>query len=193
MKRKYYFLQLALLSAAISALGQGTFVYDQQSAVDPAYGEPGSMPIEPGAGQSFTPILPSVGFIRLFVYDAIVGGGPGGTIYVNLRADSITGSILSATASVMLPSRFIDQVDFFFSTPVAVTPGATYFFEPLFQSGSGLQTIAGIYNYPGGTMFYQNTAYPGSDYWFREGVVPEPGTWALLIFGVGWIAVRRRK
>jgi hypothetical protein len=38
----------------------------------------------------------------------------------------------------------------------------------------------------------QGAPNPGFDLWFREGVVvPEPGTWALLLVGFGLLAWRK--
>jgi hypothetical protein len=47
-------------------------------------------------------------------------------------------------------------------------------------------------DYAGGTEFLQGQ--PGNnDLWFREGiVVPEAGTWALLVIGCGLLVWRRR-
>jgi len=50
------------------------------------------------------------------------------------------------------------------------------------------------YNYPGGTVFANGLPVGGmSDVWFREGiVVPEPGTWVLLVVGFGLLGWRKR-
>src|SRR5437870_5287481 len=99
MKTKLAFTQaVALFSVACSAGGQGTLLYDQQSVNNslPAGILHDIQPYEP-IGQSFTPGLSSVGFVRLNLSDAITGNGVGATVYVNLRADSITGPILGST------------------------------------------------------------------------------------------------
>src|SRR5205809_74309 len=84
------------LAALCDAEGQGTFVYDQQSSTDesplPLVG-----PIIQQQlmfyGQSFTPGLNGVDFIRLKVSDANFGNSLGAVLYVNLRTNSISGGI----------------------------------------------------------------------------------------------------
>ena len=131
--------------AALRVFGQGTVIYDQQSAVEGASSESGGIiTTSQPFGQSFTPTFSSVGFIRLWVSDLAGGNGIGSTVSVNLRAGSITGPILTSTDPVFLPDAFGNgpgnrgYPDFFFSTPATVTPGATYYFQPVLLSGDAL-------------------------------------------------------
>ncbi len=124
-------------------------------------------------GQSFTPSLSSVGFIRLFLIDGVRNNGLGATVYVNLREDCITGPVLGLSGPVFMPDNFGigsgGYTNFFFSSPVPVTPGATYYLQP------------------------NGAAVPFDDLWFREGVfVPEP-SWALLILVGGGVFVYARR
>jgi hypothetical protein len=78
--------------------------------------------------------------------DAVSGNGSGARVYVNLRSDSITGTILATTASVFMPDGFgtganRGYTNFFFSTSVSLTPGTTYYFQPVVQSGD-------VWSYP---------------------------------------------
>jgi len=181
--------------------GQGTFVYDQQSAVEGALQDGGGFiqTLQP-FGQSFTPTSSSVGFVRFWLYDANPNNGLGASVYVNLRGDSITGPIIDSTASIFLPDKFGDNgsngyVNFFFTTPVTVTPGVTYYFQPMVQSGGDLWIAAGSisYNYPGGSSYAHGVAN-AQDLWFREGiVVPEPSAVSLLIGSGVWFYVHRKK
>jgi hypothetical protein len=180
-------------------LGQGTLVYDQQSVFDEAtLGETASaiMAIQP-MGQSFTPSLSSVGFIRLQLYGGNSGGGPGTTLYLNLRSSSITGPILGSTEGVFMPNGYFGgYVTFLFANPVPVSPGVMYFFQPMVQSGDWtVGTYNPYYNYPGGTVIARGMPNQASDLLFREGIiVPEPSSAALLLLACGALAcVRRRR
>lgn len=186
---------IALSALSRVALGQGTMVFDQQSFGESNYGEflaniQGSQPM----GQSFTPSLDGVGFIRLYISDNFFDG-IGTTIFVNLRAGSITGAVLSSTSPVSLPDRFHGPTNFFFALQVPVTPGTTYYLEPVVQSGQDFGTgYDGRYGYTGGTAFFNGNADPSSDLWFREGIiVPEPSIAALLLVGGATVAYVRRK
>jgi hypothetical protein len=138
-------IHATVLSAVFSAQSQGTFVYDQQSA-DESTGGGGVAVIQSNepVGQSFTPSLSVVGFVRLFMDDANPGNNIGATVYVNLLANSITGPVIGTTTPVFMPDSFgrlgtNGYVNFYFSTPVAVTPGVTYYLNPVVQSGDSWQ------------------------------------------------------
>jgi hypothetical protein len=65
---------------------------------------------------------------------------------------------------------------------VAVTPGTTYYLQPVVQSGdNNWAVVVGNFNYPNGTWIaYGQPVLDGSVLWFREGtIVPEPSS-ALL-------------
>jgi hypothetical protein len=182
--------------AASYSWGQSTFVYDQQSADETTSGDyeaiSGIQSLEP-IGQSFTPTFSSVGFIRLAVGDNSPGNGLGATMDVLLRSDSITGSIMGTSDSVTMPDSYAGFENFFFSTPVTVTPGVTYYFQPEVESGDQWAIISvDSFLFPGGTGYYNGTANSYWDLWFREGiVVPEPSSFALLLFGGGAAALVR--
>jgi hypothetical protein len=199
MKRYLLTFQTTLILSALAAHGQGTMIYDQQSATNRDVGV-GGVPIqqEQPMGQSFTPALASVGFVQFEFLDNYPGG-VGITVYVNLLAGSITGTVLDSTAPVFMPDGFLVGItNFFFATPVAVTPGTTYYFQPVLQSGdsnySGMEV--GSYGYPGGTLFINGSPDPnGYDLWFREGyIVPEPASGSLVLLGIAgiWAAWRLR-
>ena len=201
MKLRLILLHQALILARLSAYGQGTFIYDQQSNTNefvPFYGQGETMQqIPPPWGQSFTPSLASVGFIRLKFDDGDTGDGTGATVYLNLRSGSISGPILDSTAPVRMPSLFRGVTNFFFANPVPVTPGVLYYFEPVVQAGlgNGLWNIdVSSFNYPGGMFFFGGgNPQEGTDLWFREGiVVPEPSERLLILVGSGVYVCARR-
>ncbi len=143
-----FLIVIPILLSRSETFAQGTFVYDQQSSDEAHVMEGGYGFGQQPLGQSFTPTLDTVGFIRL----ALQGGFGSGSFYINLRSDSITGSILGTTASVSSTGSGI--VDFLFNTPVSVTTGTTYYFQPVIEGGNGWGLNAALsYNYGGGTAF----------------------------------------
>ena len=140
------FIAVTLLATLVSR-GQGSFIYDQQSGTDerPFPGAGTSIRyFQPHSGQSLTPTLASVGFIRLNLNDANPNSGLGATMYVNLRSVSITGPVLGSSATFFMPDGFAGVTNSLFIAPVAVTPSVTYFFEPLIQSGDDCGIIGFI-------------------------------------------------
>src|SRR5450759_118257 len=135
-----YFFML-IMPDSFLAHGQGTFIYDQQSSTEANYQE-GGADIQQNQiiGQSFMPQLSSVGFIRLFIYNGVLGDTSAATVHINLRTNSISGMILSSTTPVSVPSGslFAGPLDFFFSTPVPVTPGFSYYFQPVVENNNNL-------------------------------------------------------
>src|SRR5258708_2607463 len=98
---------VAWILPAVAAHAQGTFIYDQQSSTEARQGEANSrIQTDAPVGQSFTPSLTAVGFIRLDLFDAVINNGKGATVYFNLRADSITGTILASSTPVSMPDGF---------------------------------------------------------------------------------------
>jgi hypothetical protein len=193
-------LTLLILLLPICSFGQGTFLYDQQSSDESNFGAAGiGIQSDQPAGQSFTPLLSSVGFIRLSVGDGTANNSIGGTLVVYLRANSITGTILGTSAPVVLVDNFgrgsNGVVNFFFWSPVTVSPGTTYFFQPAILSGDDFGVAYyNTFNYPGGTGFFQGTPSGTFDMWFREGiVVPEPSTPVLAGIGCAVLLLSRKK
>jgi hypothetical protein len=186
-----------LLSLLLNVQGQGTvsFSYDQQSATESTGGGAAliinaNQPL----GQSFTPLLSQVGFVRLALVDGSVNG-VGFTLSLDFLSGSITGPILGSSTPVTQTDGFIGYVDFFFSTPINVTPGTPYYFRPLLMSGDSGTTLRvyNAYGYAGGTAYINGVASSGNDLWFREGVVvPEPSSGAILLLGLCAFAARKR-
>ena len=186
---------LLLLTTFAGAIGaaqaQGTFVYDQESSTDEV--SPfGAVPIQAygTVGQSFTPSLSTVGFVRLRQFDITPGNALGATLMVNLRSTAINGPIIGTTTPVVLNDGFAGSVNFFFASAVPVTPSTTYFMETVVLLGDnwGIRTL--LDSYPSGSFYGGGFPYAGSDLWFREGiVVPEPSSvWLFCLGGgvVGW-------
>ena len=178
---------LTILLANYDAFTQGTLVYDQQSATGGL--ARGGAPIQgqQPMGQSFTPSLSTVGFVQ-FQFDN-TSGSLGATVYLNLVANSITGSVVAATSPVFIGNNFLGTTNFFFFGNIAIQPGIEYFFQPVLQSGDNLNVLSDFYNYTGGAAIYSGVPRTDTrDFWFREGiVVPEPSSFALL--GISALAV----
>ena len=187
------------LAATFGTLAQGTFIYDQQSSTSEIvwpYGAGAHIRQLSPYGQSFTPSLSGIGFVRLNLNDNDPNNGLGATLYLNLRANSISGSILAVTPLVVLSNGFTGPVNFLFSSEVPLTPTSTYVFELVLQLGSDFWNAdAGEYSYPGGIVFANGTPSDGSDMWFREGIyiVPEPSSGTLVLVCGGLALWVRRK
>ena len=191
----------AVLVAALPVLGQGSFIYDQQSSDEATPGEAaiGIQAYQP-MGQSFTPTLSSIGFVRLELYDGNPGNSLGGVVYVNLKLNSITGPVLASSGTAVLPDGLGSApggwfTDFLFNSAAPVTPGTIYYFQPVVASGDAI--LAGdfipTHGYPGGTIIITGAPNPAADLWFREGViVPEPQAALLMLLGTGVLACTRR-
>jgi hypothetical protein len=182
-------IMLLLLFTLQAGNCQGVFLYDQQSSDEAVLLEGGNtIQSNQPLGQSFTPALSEVGFIRIYVVDANFQDGLGGTLFLNLRQSSLGGAVLGSTAPVFIPNTSGGFVDFYFSSPIAVTPGQTYFFQPTVveTEATPFMINRGTYNYSGGEAYVLGNANSLYDFWFREGViVPEPASACLLILALG--------
>jgi len=198
--KKFSVISVTLLLAAFCGYGQGiSILYDQQSSTNSGYYGYGGGPLftemAPNTGQSFTPSLSGIDFIRLSIADGNPGDGLGSTWFLNLRPDSVTGPILGTTATVYLPDLHAGAVDFFFPNTIPLTPGISYFFDINSPDGGAWNIFVAQFNYSGGDAWAEDIVRLGSDYWFREGlVVPEPSSVALLLLGgAAFISLRRPK
>jgi hypothetical protein len=183
MKKMFTIILLSLL-VVLSVLGQGTFTYDQQSADENTGGGIVYIQANQPIGQSFIPSLGAVGFVRLYVEGTL-----GTVLSVNLRSDSITGTILASSHLVTLTNDIVPTYqNFIFATTPTVTPGTAYYFQPVVQSGLGI-VIGYNYGYAGGMEYINGTAQTFYDLWFREGLytVPEPSAAGLVLLGGGML------
>lgn len=183
-----------LILAASFAYGQGTFQYDQ--GVNPTSATSVFANIQPDpTGQSFIPALSSVDFVQLYLSDPNRNQDP--ALYVDLWAGSLgNGTLLGQSSAVSLSTTFTGVTTFLFPTTITVTPGTTYYLQPVVQSGDSEQVGIDIGPYyANGMAFFSGTAEPSSDLWFREGiVVPEPSYASLVLLGLAAIypLLRRR-
>jgi len=189
---------LLLMLLPVATRGQGTLVYDQESSSDEV-STFGSVPIQAygTVGQSFTPSLSTVGFVRLRVFDLDPRNGSGATLTVNLRATAINGPLVGTALSVVLGNGYVGATNFIFADAIPVVPSTAYYFEAVVQSGDNWGIVALGDDYPNGSFYSGGTGtpFPGNDLWFREGiVVPEPSSVSWLFLGGGIAAwVGRRK
>lgn len=190
----------SVLLAAACAYGQGTsFVYDQQSSTNEGnygYGNgPRYQILLPTTGQSFTPSLSAIDFIRLELNDGSPAGTQGTTWFLNLHSDTIHGPILGTTTTAGLPGGFTGAVNFFFPGTIPLAPGTTYWFDLNSADGAAWHVVAGQFNYPGGIAWELDQPNSQADYWFREGIlVPEPSSATLLLLaGATLVYFRRAK
>jgi hypothetical protein len=187
---------LTLASLSANSQGTTTFLYDQQSASDETLPTSGASSLwDTASGQSFTPGLPFVDFVKLMFKDANPNDGFGVTVNVTLRSGSINGTIIGTTAAGTIPNAFAGPATFLFPAEVPVTPGVIYYINVVPQSGGPFSIFgSAFYNYPGGTAFVGTHPDPTADLWFREGIiVPEPSSAALLLLAGAAFACLRRK
>jgi hypothetical protein len=213
MKTTIQSLMAAMLVAASTQIHAQGLVYDQQSATGPVAvqgnGNADGLNLQEDQPlyQSFIPSLSAIGFVQLELEDILGNGNNGATVYVDLwtgssdpiRATTLVGS----TAPVYMPNGFMNDgiggagiTNFYFSTPITLTVGQTYYLQPIVQSGDDPWDIIAIGNtYPNGQIFEGEAGF-NSDFWFREGVVvpvPEPTTLALVgVSGLLIYAFKRR-
>jgi hypothetical protein len=197
MKRYSLTLQSVLMMSALAACGQGTMIYDQQSATSFSFQHAVSFQPQQLAGQSFTPALTSIGFVQFYFFDPRPDASIGATVYVNLRADSISGPVLGSTDPVTMPAYTFGSgiTNFFFATAVTLDPGTVYYLQPVVQSGdSTWPTVYGNYGYSGGTFYLNGSPNPnGYEAWFREGVLtPEPSSGLFVLAGIAGLYAARR-
>lgn len=195
MKTKLWFgLLSCFVAAAPLALSQGTYVYDQQSSTDEDFNLGGGAIQFASVGQSLAPVLGTVDFVRLKLYDIAPGNSLGANVVVNLRANAINGTILGTTPAVSMADGFRGSVNFIFANSISVTPDTTYYFDVFVQSGDNWGFMAMGDVYPRGSFYSGGFPTTGNDFWFREGViVPEPSVVALLSGGGVFIWLIRKK
>jgi hypothetical protein len=184
---------LLALTAHGNTFGQSNFLYDQQSSDENNLGG-GLADIQSNQpiGQSFTPSLAFVGFVRLYLSDNAFNV-VGTSVLVNLRTNSVSGPVLASTSAVAVADHFHGTVDFTFSSAVPVSPGATYYFQPSIQSGESFSVYQYNFLYPGGTLFLNGTAITPNDMWFREGIfVPEPSLVSLGLLAATLVPYARK-
>ncbi len=186
-------LLLASISFAAKIYAQGTLVFDQQSSTDETYSS-NSVAIQfvGFVGQSFTPSLSTVGFVRIKLFDISPANGVGATLVMNLRSNAINGPILGTT-TLVLGNGFAGSTNFIFPGAIPVVPSLTYFFETSVQSGDlwAIRSMdsSTVDNYLNGFMYSGLNTATSSDLWFRAGiVVPEPTSGVLLFLGSGFTA-----
>src|SRR5689334_4510580 len=130
---RYFIPSVMILVASLTSRGQGTINQVDQLSTNIIEGT-ADWSAQP-MGQSFTPSLSAVSFVdlRFFYSDGL--NHSGSFLSVNLRSGSITGPILGSSGTVFVPSTFFGVTNFLFASPLAVTPGLTYFLQCQIQSG----------------------------------------------------------
>jgi len=199
------------VATSLQAHAQSTLDYDQQSATGPVAvignGNADGLHIQTTPlTQSFVPTLSDISFVQLEFADFAGNGNSGATVYVDLWSGSPhvnSATLLGTSASVYMPNGFNNSglvvagiTNFYFSTAITLTPGQTYYLQPVVASGDNPWDIITIGNTYANGQLYDNGSYlqPLTDLWFREGVVvPEPTSAALLGIGIILACFRARR
>lgn len=179
----------AIFVAASLQTHAQVLVYDQQSTNPPSIlGDYLNIQEDSPLTQSFIPSLSAIGFVQFEFWDMPNNGNNGATVYAKLWTGSsdprFGATLLGSTAPIYMPdgfgSVFAGVTNFYFSTPIALTAGQTYYLQPVVLSGDDPWDIwAPSDTYPNGQLFESGAGF-SKDLWFREGVVPEPSTLALV-------------
>lgn len=184
-------LSAVLLAATLKIHAQSTLVYDQQSATAPEKINFDSFDLyKMPLFESFVPTLSSIGFVQLQLWDYLDTNTSGAKIGLGLYSGSPSDlTLLGTTELVYLPPDFNnDQLtlsgitNFYFATPIELTPGQTYYLSPVEVTGDHSWAVVVTDNtYPNGGLY----GFDGTDLWFREGIIttPEPSDLALLTIG----------
>jgi len=193
-----------LLATALRLHGQGTLVYDQESASAPLTINYDSFVISRMMlYESFVPTLSSIDFVQLEISDYPDSSTSGASLSVALWSGSPQHpTFIGGTERVALPANFHNDgiqdsgvVTFNFATSISLTPGETYYLTPVEITGDNVWSVAVTDDtYPNGGLY----GFDGTDLWFREGeTVPEPSDLALWTSGglliAGILGFKRRK
>jgi len=136
-------------------------------------------------GQEFRPNLSGLNVVELLLVDFDQSDGLGAIVRVNIREDTIYGSIVGTSASVSVPNLPYPPsekvVHFDFDDTVPMVPGNRYVIEieQLGGGNFGVKDFGGQSNpYPYGRRIALGTPSPDGyyyyDLWFREGISNPP-------------------
>jgi hypothetical protein len=185
-----------LVAASLQCRAQG-FIYDQQATNTPSiFGDYLNIQEDSPLLESFVPTLTSIGFVQMEFWDIPDNGTSGATVYVNLWTGSPnvnSATLISSTTPVYMPNGFGNDnpgvTSFYFSSPITLTPGQSYYLQPVVQSGDDPWDVWDPGNtYPNGTLYDNGLAF-GVDIWFREGIQAAPEPTSLALIGVGSVLV----
>jgi hypothetical protein len=217
MKTVILNLLAAMLFVAMCLHVHAQGVVDQESAtgpVSPFTADFFNMQEDATLYQSFVPTLSTIDFVSMEFTDQPGNGTNGATVAVALFSSPLSSSImLGRTTPVYMPNGFVNDglygagvETFYFPTPIVLTPGQTYYLEPMvipayggIVSDNPWDIMVLTDTYANGQLYSSETGPiesfdPTLDLWFQEGIeaVPEPTTLALIVFSCLVFIFRRR-
>ncbi len=119
---------------------------------------------------AFTPSVPAIGFVDLFLVDGFPNDGKGTSVSVLLRRDTFNGPIVGETGTLNLPDKFPSGFkSFIFLRNILIRPEQVYFLEVRY-TGSALNSYPAFYQ-RGGRLDSSLRFRTNEVILFREGVV----------------------
>lgn len=176
----------AMILWSVPIFGQGGMIVDQQStSVIATFGSS-------DVYQSFTPSLSAINFVQLQVWDEVQGASE--SMAVDLLAGSSAGPIIGVSAPASIPTAYLGSATFVFPNSISLTPGDTYFIQPVAQGNIyAPQYVYGNVPYVGGNLTVNNVTLADSMS-FSEGIiVPEPSSMVLAATCGLTLLIARRK
>jgi hypothetical protein len=185
----------ALVAAVVPTAMAHPFRIDQASEGNPFGGYGISAETGNTIGQEFTPTFSALDVVE-------IGLGPRDPsnfgMRVNIRAGGLDGPVVGTSLPAVIQGGPVPVAVFHmdFASPVPLTPGNLYVIQPILDPTSGPVAFPFLDPGPylGGRAIIHDVTRDDIDMLFRTGLsVPEPATFALLMFSAPALLLSRQR